>query len=239
MSTLGSSSRAPQLLVAPDVTIPADAVIGANVVLHPGVVLGSGVTLEDGVILGKVPTMGTRSQGLSFEPGPTTIGDGAVIGSHTVVCTGAVLGVEAYVGDHSLVRPHARLGLGASVGHAGTIGAFTMVGDRVRMQGYCALASGVVVEDDCFLGPMVTMLSGTTMSMPAHRPAALGAAPRCPDRERSPDPHRRRRRRGGGRRCRRRRQSRRPGRCQGGRRTRPGAAVRVGLVRPIGWSQVR
>lgn len=169
MSTLGSSSRAPQLLVAPDVTIPADAVIGANVVLHPGVVLGSGVTLEDGVILGKVPTMGTRSQGLSFEPGPTTIGDGAVIGSHTVVCTGAVLGVEAYVGDHSLVRPHARLGLGASVGHAGTIGAFTMVGDRVRMQGYCALASGVVVEDDCFLGPMVTMLSGTTMSM---RPTA-------------------------------------------------------------------
>ena len=138
--------------------------IGANVVLHAGVVLGCGVTLEDGVILGKVPAIGTRSQSRPAVPAPTMIGDGAIIGSHAVVCTGAVLGVEAYVGDHSLVREHARLGLGASVGHAGTIGAYAVVGDRVRMQGYCALATGVVVEDDCFLGPMVTMLAGITMS---------------------------------------------------------------------------
>jgi UDP-2-acetamido-3-amino-2,3-dideoxy-glucuronate N-acetyltransferase len=175
VTTLIPSDRAPHLLVAADVTVPADAVVGANVVLHPGVVLGSGVTLEDGAILGKVPTVGRRSQGLPFVPGPTTIGDGAVVGSHGVVCTGAVLGLEAYVGDHSLVRPHARLGVSASIGHAGTVGAYTVIGDRVRTQGYCALASGVVIEDDCFLGPLVTMLSGVAMrsSVMAPTPSVL------------------------------------------------------------------
>lgn len=33
----------------------------------------------------------------------------------------------------------------------------------MRTQGYCALASGVVIEDDAFLGPAVSVLAGLTM----------------------------------------------------------------------------
>lgn len=47
------------------------------------------------------------------------------------------------------------LGEDCSVGHACTIGRDCVLGERVRMQGYVGLASGVVVEDDCFFGASI------------------------------------------------------------------------------------
>ena len=98
------SDRAPALLVAPEVVIPDDAVIGANVVIRAGVELGRGVVLEDAVVLGKVPAVGSGSKSPPGRPAATSLGDGTVIGSHTVVSAGATLGPRVYVGDHSLVR---------------------------------------------------------------------------------------------------------------------------------------
>ena len=46
-----------------------------------------------------------------------------------------------------------------------------MVGDRVRMQGYCGMATGTVIEDDCFLGPAVLMMAGLTMGQRATSPS--------------------------------------------------------------------
>ena len=63
------------------------------------------------------------------------------------------------------------------------------------MQGYCGLATGVVVEDDCFIGPMVIMLAGITMGDRDDGAVAGASAARQPHRERRPDPHRRRGRR--------------------------------------------
>jgi acetyltransferase-like isoleucine patch superfamily enzyme len=164
MTDLESSDRAPQLLVAPGVVIPDDAVIGANVVIRGDVVLGRGVVIEDAVILGKVPTLGAGSASPPPAAGQTRIGDGAIVGSHTVVNVGARIGANAYVGDHVLVREGARLGAGSAVGHGCSVSRDVQIGDRTRMQASCALAPGTVIEEDCLLGPLVAILSRATTS---------------------------------------------------------------------------
>ena len=99
-----------------------------------------------------------------------------------------------FLGDHSLTREGAVLGAGASIGHAGTVGRDARIGERVRTQGYAALAAGIVIEDDVFLGPLVSVLAGLTMRrsedpgsdvLPARDPS-----PGLPHRQRGPDPAR-------------------------------------------------
>ena len=164
MTDLVPSDRAPALLVAPEVVIPDDAVIGAHVVIRAGVELGRGVVIEDAVVLGKVPAVGSRVDE------PTGQARGHVARRrrghrqpHHRQCRGHASGPGSTSATTSLVREGSRLGADSSIGHACTIGRDAVVGERVRMQGYCGLATGVVVEDDCFIGPMVIMLAGITM----------------------------------------------------------------------------
>lgn len=173
MGDLETSDRAPYLLVAPGVVIPDDAEIGAHVVLHRGVVLGPGCRVDDGAVVGRLPRMSPGSGSPDATESVTLVGDRAVVGCHTVVNVGADLGARSWLGDHCLVREGARVGADASIGHACTIGRDCVVGDRVRMQGYVGLASGVVVEDDCFFGAQVIVNGGTTMGARPSGPPVL------------------------------------------------------------------
>lgn len=161
---LRPSDRALNLWLAEDVVVPDDAYVGANVVLHPGVRLGAGCHLEDGAVVGKRSRPGPGSaREAEAAPLETVLGDRTLVGTHAVVCVGVVTGTDVFIGDHSLVRERARIGTGASIGHAGTVGPDCVIGARVRTQGYAALAGGIVLEDDVFLGPLVSVLSGMTM----------------------------------------------------------------------------
>ncbi len=173
MSDLLASDRAPYLLVADDVVIAADVEIGAHVVLHAGVELREGCRVDDGAVLGRSPRMSGGSGSPPASVTATIVGEGAVVGCHTVVNVGAVLGRRSWVGDHCLVREGSRLGEDSSIGHACTIGRDCVVGDRVRMQGYVGLASGVVVEDDCFFGAQVVVNAGLTMGSRPSGPPVL------------------------------------------------------------------
>jgi acetyltransferase-like isoleucine patch superfamily enzyme len=157
------SDRAPNLWVADDVLVPDDVYLGVNVVLHSGVVLGPGCHVEDGAVLGKLTRPGSGSTSPAAPAEPTVLGAGTVVGTYAVVCAGATTGAEVFLGDHSLTREGAVLGARASIGHAGTVGRDARIGERVRTQGYAALAAGVVIEDDVFLGPLVSVLAGLTM----------------------------------------------------------------------------
>jgi len=157
------SDRAPNLWLADDVVVPDDAYLGVNVVLHAGVRLGAGCHVEDGAVLGKLTRPGTGSASPLAPAAPTVLGDRTVVGTHAVVCAGATTGKDVFLGDHSLTREGAVLGAGASIGHAGTVGRDARIGERVRTQGYAALAAGIVIEDDVFLGPLVSVLAGLTM----------------------------------------------------------------------------
>ena len=172
---LRPSTRAPNLWLAEDVDLPDDVYVGANVVLHGGVAVGHGSHLEDGVVLGKLTRTGLRSSSPAVSPAPTRLGERTVVGAYAVLCAGATTGADVYVGDHSLVREGAVLADGASIGHANTIGRDARLGARVRLQADCVLGALVVIEEDAFLGPYVSVLAGLTM-----RDDETGYVPRPP-----------------------------------------------------------
>jgi UDP-3-O-[3-hydroxymyristoyl] glucosamine N-acyltransferase len=70
----------------------------------------------------------------------------------------------------------AKLAGGATIGTCVAVGFVSMVKhgaelhDRVRMQPHCVIDSGVVVEQDAFLGTDVVILTGRMMSTAARRP---------------------------------------------------------------------
>ena len=131
------------------------------------------------------------------------VGDGAIIGSHSVVNAGAVIGERAYVGDHCLVRKGPRLGTDSSVGRAGTIGRDVVVGDRRADAGI--LRAG---HRHRHRGRLLPRPGGAHAGRPHHgereprrRLRASSAVERA-DRLRRADPDRRRGGREGGRRVR-------------------------------------
>lgn len=163
MSELHRSDAAHNLLIAADVQLPRGTYVGANVILYPGVRLGLGCHLEDGAIVGKVPRIGVGSASPPAIAEPTVLGAGTVVGTYTVVRVGVTTGEDVFIGDHVLVREGARLGRKVSIGRASTVGRGAVIGDRVRTQGYCGIAAGVIIEDDCFIGADVMILAGITM----------------------------------------------------------------------------
>ena len=163
MTDLIQSDRAPQLLVAPDVFIPDDAVIGANVVLRSGVELGRGVVIEDS----RAPRQDSDARCRRIEPAGHRGGHlGGRRRDHRQPrgdqrrCRHRSPG---YVGDQRFMREGASLGEDSSLGRCGAIGRDAVVGARVRMQAFCGMAAGTVIEDDCFLGASVLMMAGITM----------------------------------------------------------------------------
>jgi UDP-2-acetamido-3-amino-2,3-dideoxy-glucuronate N-acetyltransferase len=165
MSThrLESSDRAPYLLIGPGVEIPDGVYLGAHVVLHEGTRLGRDCHIEHGAVIGRASKVNAGSSSPPAKVALTIIGPGTIIGCYSVVCAGAVTGENAFIGDHSLVRERARIGAGASIGHAGTVGRDAVIGNATRLQGYCALATGIVIEENCLIGPHVVVLAGTLM----------------------------------------------------------------------------
>lgn len=162
-ATLTPSGRAPNLLLGDDVTIHASAWIGANVVIEHGVTIGAGAEIHHGVVLGCRPSLGVLSTAPRDRPSPLVVDARAVVRPGAVVFAGARIGAGAIVGDQAHVRERARIGEQTVIGRGGAVGNDAVVGDRVRVQSMVWITSGVIVEDDVFLGPGVMTMNDNTM----------------------------------------------------------------------------
>jgi acetyltransferase-like isoleucine patch superfamily enzyme len=119
--------------------------------VHENVVLGDGSQLEDYCIIG-VPPRGKGDGEL-----PTTIGDGAVIRSHTVIYAGNVIGRNFQTGNKVNIRESNRIGDDVSVGTLSVIEHHVEIGDRVRIHTQAFIPEFSVLEDGCWIGPNVVL----------------------------------------------------------------------------------
>jgi acetyltransferase-like isoleucine patch superfamily enzyme len=119
--------------------------------VHENVVLGDGSQLEDYCIIG-VPPRGKGDGEL-----PTTIGDGAVIRSHTVIYAGNAIGRNFQTGNKVNIRELNRIGDDVSVGTLSVIEHHVEIGDRVRIHTQAFIPEFSVLEDGCWIGPNVVL----------------------------------------------------------------------------------
>jgi UDP-2-acetamido-3-amino-2,3-dideoxy-glucuronate N-acetyltransferase len=156
-------SRAPGLLLGPDVRIGAEVTFGAHVVVHAGTTIGDGCVVEDHAVLGKRPRLAPGSAAAGAVGG-LELGENVKVCCGAIVFAGASVGAGSIVGDQAYVRERSRIGAGSVIGRGGVVDNDVRVGDRVRVQTSVYLTAFTVIEDDVFVGPGATTTNDDTMS---------------------------------------------------------------------------
>jgi acetyltransferase-like isoleucine patch superfamily enzyme len=151
-------------MLSPDATVPDDVTIGCNVVIHGLVEIGAGCVIQDNAVLGKIPKLAAHSTASRDLPAPLVLGDGAGVCTGAIVFAGATLGAGAIVGDQAFVRERARLGERSVVGRGSAIDNDVEIRDRVRIQTNVYITAYSLVEDDVFVGPMVSTYNDDSMA---------------------------------------------------------------------------
>jgi acetyltransferase-like isoleucine patch superfamily enzyme len=118
---------------------------------HDNVTLGEGTAVEPYCILG-TPPRGARDGEL-----PTSIGDGSVIRSHTVIYAGNVIGRNFQTGNKVNIRESNRIGNNVSVGTLSVIEHHVEIGDGVRIHTQAFIPEYSVLEEGCWIGPNVVL----------------------------------------------------------------------------------
>jgi acetyltransferase-like isoleucine patch superfamily enzyme len=122
-----------------------------NYVILEGVTLGSGATVEDFCIIGTLPR-GAAPGSLA-----TTVGEQAVIRSHTVIYAGNVIGRNFQTGNKVNIRESNRIGDDVSIGTLSVIEHHVEIGNDVRIHTQVFVPEFSILEDGCWLGPHVVL----------------------------------------------------------------------------------
>lgn len=119
--------------------------------IHPNVMLPADAQIGPFVLLGE-PPRGHASGDLRL-----TFGTGCVIRSHTVIYAGNTIGAGFQCGHAVNVREHNTIGDQVSIGTHSIVEHHVTIGDRVRLHSNVFVPEYSVLEDDCWLGPAVTV----------------------------------------------------------------------------------
>lgn len=119
--------------------------------IFAGVVIGEGASIDDYCIIG-APPRGKKEGELE-----TTIGQKAVLRSHTVIYAGNRIGERFQTGNKVNIRESNEIGNNVSIGTHSVIEHHIRIGNNVRMHSMVFVPEFTVIEDDAWLGPNVVL----------------------------------------------------------------------------------
>jgi acetyltransferase-like isoleucine patch superfamily enzyme len=138
------------------VSIGKGSRIGNFVVVHADTVIGESVAVSDNAVIGRLPMKAAISTLKEKELPPAEIGDGCIIGTCVVIYRGCKLGQGVLVADLASVREDVEIGKHTIVGRGAAIENHTRIGNYVKVETNAYITAHSVVEDRCFIAPMVT-----------------------------------------------------------------------------------
>jgi len=144
-------------------------VIHPSAVVYPGTELGEGVVVEANAVVGKQPSLGSRSTAAREQQPALVIGDGTRILAGAVVFAGSRLGRSVIVGDQACVRERCELGDDVVVGRGSLVENDTTVGARTRIQANAYVTAYSRLEEDVFIAPCVVTTNDNFMGRTARR----------------------------------------------------------------------
>jgi len=162
-------------VIGADVTIGRDAVIGEycviedgaaigaecrlapHVVVHAGSRVGDRVRIDAQAVIGKDRMRAKRSilQAAS-DLAPAEVGDDCLIGAHATIYRGATIANNVLVADLATVREQVTIGEYTIVGRSVVVENQTSVGRKCKLETNCYITAYSVIEDFCFIAPMVS-----------------------------------------------------------------------------------
>jgi acetyltransferase-like isoleucine patch superfamily enzyme len=117
--------------------------------IYPDVMLGKDSSIGEFVIIG-LPSKGQDSL-------KTSIGNNALVRSHTVIYAGNIIGNDFQTGHGVLVRECSTIGDNVSIGSGSVVEHHVKIGNNVRLHSNVFVPEFSVLEDECWLGPHVVL----------------------------------------------------------------------------------
>src|SRR6185436_3475121 len=148
--------------------MPSGARVMNTYRLYDNVVLGEGSVVEDFCIIG-TPPRGVEQGALL-----TSIGDGGVIRSHTVIYAGNVIGRAFQTGNKVNIRESNRIGNNVSIGTLSVIEHHVDIADNVRIHTQVFIPEFSTLEEGCWIGPNVVFTNAKYPLSPGVKDALAG-----------------------------------------------------------------
>jgi acetyltransferase-like isoleucine patch superfamily enzyme len=149
------------------------AEIHPTAVVYPGTVLGEGVKVLEYAVVGKQPTLSSRSTAKREPLPPTVIGEGTVISTGAIVFAGSTVGERCIVGDQSCIRERVSLGDDVVVGRGSLVENDTTIGSFTRIQADAYITAYSTLEEHVFIAPCVVTTNDNYMGRTEKRLALL------------------------------------------------------------------
>ena len=148
-------------------------IIHDGALLYPNVRLGNNVVVFPGAIIGRPPlSSGATIRNVVVDDLlPIEIGDNCVIGANAVLYMGIKIGHHSMICDTACVREGCVIGDFSLIAMGVTVNYNTKIGDRVKIMDNTHITGNMIIEDDVFIGPLVTSANDNSMGVePAEIP---------------------------------------------------------------------
>jgi acetyltransferase-like isoleucine patch superfamily enzyme len=129
--------------------------IAESAIVFPGTVLGEGCQILDGAIVGKQPTLSSRSTTEREELPPLELGPGTIISTGAIVFAGTRIGAHVIVGDQACVRERCDIGDDVVIGRGALVENDTSVGALTKIQAMAYITAYSILEEHVFIAPCV------------------------------------------------------------------------------------
>jgi acetyltransferase-like isoleucine patch superfamily enzyme len=149
------------------------AEIHPSAVVYEGTVLGEGVRVLENAVVGKQPSLGSKSTAKREPLPPTTIGDNTVISTGAIVFAGSSIGADCIVGDQSCIRERVTMADDCILGRGSLIENDTTVGSGTRIQAEAYITAYSTLEEDVFIAPCVVTTNDNFMGRTEQRKALM------------------------------------------------------------------
>jgi len=136
-------------------------------VIKESLVIGQNYDIGNYVCLGEEPASLDAS---------LIIGENAKIRSHSVIYRGSKIGNNFQTGHGVLIREGNTIGDNVSIGSHSVVERDNIIGNNVRIHSNCFIPEYVVIEDDVWIGPGVTILNTLHPPCPNFEKCAKGIA---------------------------------------------------------------
>ena len=135
--------------------------------------LGEGVKVLEHAVVGKQPTLSSRSTAKRDPLPPTLIGDGTVVSTGAVVFAGSEIGARVILGDQSCVRERVRVGDDVVIGRGSLVENDTTIGARTKIQAGAYITAYSTLEEEVFIAPCVVTTNDNFMGRTEARLALM------------------------------------------------------------------
>src|SRR3982750_2494353 len=141
--------------------------------VYEGTVLGEGVRVLENAVVGKQPSLGSKSTA-KRDPLPlATIGANTVISTGAIVFAGSSIGADCIVGDQSCIRERVTMADDCILGRGSLIENDTTVGSGTRIQAEAYITAYSPLGEEVFIAPCVVTTNDNFMGRTEKRKALM------------------------------------------------------------------